>query len=113
MLAPSSTSPLPEAVHWIAAVLTGSVATSTAVIAIAMIGFGFMQGHIAARRSAKAVLGCFIIFGAPTIGAALTGAGAVTSEAPPPRSDAVQPLPPPPPPASYDPYSGASVPPPR
>ena len=102
---------LVEAVQWAAAVMTGPVATAIAVITIAMLGFAFLQGRIDARRAARTILGCFIIFGAPSIAAALAGAQD-TAGPPPPAASAtsVQPTHVTPVPAPYDPYAGASVP---
>lgn len=103
-----------HAVQWIAALLTGSVATAIAVIAIAAIGLAFLQGRIDARRACRTVLGCFIIFGAPSIAAALgaltEGEMAPAARYPSVAEPGIRPVLSVPAPAPYDPYAGASVP---
>ena len=47
--------------------LLGNVATSAAVIAIAVVGFLMLTGRIEWRRGIVVVVGAFIIFGAVTI----------------------------------------------
>src|SRR4051794_19226532 len=100
---------LRDAVQWVAGLATGSAATAVAVISVAWIGFAALQGRIEARKAARIVLGCFVIFGAPSIAAAL--AGSVSSPvslaryAPEPMDQSVPPMPAP---APYDPYAGAS-----
>ena len=77
--------------------LLGSAATSIAIIAIAALGF----------------IGCFIIFGAATVGATLYQLSAKTSPTAPvsqPSPLSPEPLPPPASNMVYDPYAGASVP---
>lgn len=107
-------SSLANAVQWMAALLTGSVATAIAVIAIGAIGLAFLQGRIDARQACRTVLGCFIIFGAPSIAAALEAlTQAQVAQAPQPSTapePVLRPLPSMPAPAPYDPYAGASVP---
>jgi type IV secretion system protein VirB2 len=96
-------------VYWVASALTGSVATAVATIAVAATGFAFLQGRVEARRAARAVFGCFIIFGAPMISSTLIDA-AVGSDLPTPVAAPSQVRASTPPPVSYDPYAGASVP---
>lgn len=100
-----------SAAGWIEGTLLGSVGTTVAVIAIAGLGMAMLQGHVSPRRAIQVVLGCFILFGAPTIARGLVGLGqgasgpvvVVVSVAAP--SDAR-----PAPKANADPYAGASVP---
>jgi hypothetical protein len=98
--------------------MVGSLATAVAIIAIACFGLLLLSGHLSQRRGFQLILGCFIIFGAPTIAAgilnALNATGARASL--PPAAPLAATLPPVPvPPASrsvpYDPYAGASLPP--
>jgi type IV secretory pathway VirB2 component (pilin) len=113
---PAGSSAVVAAVRWIEGTLLGPAATSVAVVCVAAIGLMMLSGRIDFRRAAAIVLGCFILFGAPAIAAALHGlagggapAAAVAEPAwaPPPL-----PVPPPPPPQAPnpDPYAGASVP---
>lgn len=98
--------------QWVAAVATGPVATGVATIAIAAVGFAMLAGRIDVRRGAVVVLGCFIVFGAPTIaGAFMRWAGAggdpgaqLAASVPP-----AAPVPAPPPYQPNDPYAGASL----
>ncbi|QDX27373.1 TrbC/VirB2 family protein [Sphingomonas suaedae] len=106
-----STSALVTAAEWIQGTLLGTLATTIAVIAIAWIGLGMLTGRIDLRRGATVVLGCFVLFGAPTIAAGLmrlgdaSGTRAAEPIALAPPAPIVTPSPVP-----YDPYAGASVP---
>ena len=108
----SSGMAIESAASWFAELLTGSLATMSAVLAIAFVGFAMLQGRLAFRTSARVLLGCAILFGAPTIATAFIGEWREASTAPgmdrratdialPPRSTI--------PPADYDPYAGASL----
>ncbi|WP_343519947.1 TrbC/VirB2 family protein [Sphingomonas sp.] len=111
---PAGTSLLVDAAHWVQGTLLGTLATTLAVIAVAWIGFGMLNGRINLQRGAIVILGCFIVFGAPVIAAGLMRAGEAGSGG----GVAVAPPPAPPPPSApapkpspaYDPYAGASVP---
>jgi type IV secretory pathway VirB2 component (pilin) len=112
-----SSNPVLAASSWVEGALTGPVATSIAVLAIASIGLLMLGGRIDVRRSARVIIGCFIIFGASTIAAgvhwAITGgdSGLPVAEidAPPYYSPAA-PTMPHSVPAATDPYAGAAVP---
>lgn len=88
--------------------MMGELATRVAIIAVASVGYLLLTGRVAYRRGARVIVGCFLLFGAPTIAEGLLGTLVDTSAAPLPTT----PLPPPPLPivASPAPYSGASVP---
>lgn len=106
-----------SASDWLQATFLGTLATSTAIVAIASIGFLMLSGRIDVRRSAQAIFGCFMIFGASTVAAGIVSAVPGRS-----ASDAVAQAPTPPqslptPPAypnanasAFDPYAGAAVP---
>lgn len=64
-------SPIVAAVLWLQGALLGTAATSIAVICVAGVGYQFLMGRIAARRAMTVIVGCFILFGAPSIAAAL------------------------------------------
>lgn len=110
---PTGTSELVTAALWAQGLFLGTVATTIAVVAIAAIGFMMMSGRISWRRGATVVLGCFLLFGAPTIVAGLRGQGATTNQdklvatsvLPQQISNLNNTS------APYDPYAGASVPP--
>lgn len=64
---PAGSSPLLAALEWIQGTLLGNIATSAAVIAVALVGFMMLTGRIEWRRGLTVVIGCFIIFGAVAI----------------------------------------------
>lgn len=108
-IATSDSSAVVEASEWIAGLLTGSLATGIAVIAIAAVGFGMLGGRIDLRRGASAILGCFLLFGAPAIAEALSSlsrseVSAAPDAAPPPSAGPAPNAPP-----QQDPYAGASL----
>jgi type IV secretory pathway VirB2 component (pilin) len=106
------------AVQWIEGTLLGTAATSVAVVCVAAVGLMMLSGRIDVRRGASVVLGCFILFGAPSIAAALHALAAGGAPAPAAAEPVYAPppyVPPPPPPLppprlNPDPYGGASVP---
>lgn len=103
-----------SAILWVQSAMFGTIASAVAVIAIALVGMAMLGGRIDVRHSIRTVLGCFLIFGAPTIAAAFMALVSV------PTAPVIESIPvatplallPPPPPreASFDPYAGASVP---
>jgi type IV secretory pathway VirB2 component (pilin) len=109
---------LTSAAAWVQQALLGSMATSVAVVAVAVVGVLMLSGRVDWRRGARVVAGCFILFGAPAIAAGLQGLVGDSGAGPTIASDPVVVVPVPPlpvlptkPPASsYDPYAGASVP---
>ena len=109
----TSSSAISGALGWIVDLLSGSLATAIAVLSVAMLGFAFLQGRLAVRQGTRVALGAFILFGAPTIAAALAGLAqlgqADTALPPPAPAASLDPVPPPPPP-NPDPYAGASLP---
>lgn len=120
MLMISNHPPFPAilaSVLWARDALLGTVATSVAVICVAVVGFEVLRGHIPVRRLATVIVGCFILFGASDIAAALS---ALASRG---TSDQIDREPPAPvftvPPRTtlkaapdpFDPYAGAAVPP--
>ena len=64
---PAGSSPILSALNWVQGTLLGNVATSAAVIAIAVVGFLMLTGRIEWRRGLVVVVGAFIIFGAVSI----------------------------------------------
>lgn len=108
---PPQPSVIMAATDWVSATLFGPLATSIAIIAIALLGFAMLGGRIPIRRAAYAIIGCFLLFGAKGIADGLRSA---TQGQTPPILAAAPPPPaftPPPPTNSgaYDPYAGASV----
>lgn len=111
---PMGAGALVAAAAWVRALVTGTVATIIATIAVAGVGFLMLQGRLPLRRGIGVVLGCFVIFGAGVIANALmalaTGGRELGPGAPVPISVRPTPVAPPPQPQVYDPYAGASVP---
>ncbi len=64
---PQGSSPISNALDWIQGTLMGKVATTVAVIAVAMVGFLMLTGRMNWRFGATVIVGCFILFGAATI----------------------------------------------
>lgn len=64
---PAGSSPITNAVDWIQGTLMGKVATTVAVIAVAMVGFMMLTGRMNWRYGATVIIGVFILFGAATI----------------------------------------------
>lgn len=62
------------AFEWMQGTLLGTVATTVAVIAVAMVGFMMLTGRMNWRHGAVVILGCFILFGAASIVAGIQAA---------------------------------------
>ncbi|WP_404336929.1 TrbC/VirB2 family protein [Sphingomonas sp. MMS12-HWE2-04] len=111
---PVTPSPLFAAVAWIEHMALGSLATSIAVIAVAVVGLMMLRGRLQVQRGAIVILGCFVLFGAPVLAAGIRGIG--SSMLPPSSPARASPtpssvaLPMPTASSNYDPYAGASVP---
>lgn len=111
---PSGSSALLDALQWVQGMLLGTLATTVAVIAVAWIGIGMLNGRINVQRGATVILGCFIVFGAPSIVSGLiTAAETIGAASEPIIASAPSVSSPPAPlptPTPHDPYAGASVP---
>ena len=64
---PQGSGPIVSALSWLQGTLLGNVATSVAVIAVAMVGFMMLTGRLNWRLGATVIIGCFILFGSATI----------------------------------------------
>ncbi len=64
---PAGSGPLIAALEWLQGTLLGNVATTAAVIAVAVVGLMMLTGRIDWRRGVTVILGAFIIFGAVAI----------------------------------------------
>jgi type IV secretion system protein VirB2 len=64
---PAGSSPLLAALEWVQGTLLGNLATTAAVIAVAVVGFLMLTGRIEWRRGLTVIVGCFVIFGAAAI----------------------------------------------
>ena len=64
---PAGSSPLLSALNWVQGTLLGNLATTAAVIAVALIGYLMLTGRFDWRRGIVVLVGIFIIFGAVTI----------------------------------------------
>jgi type IV secretory pathway VirB2 component (pilin) len=117
---PAGSGAAAAAVEWIEGTLLGTAATSVAVVSVAALGLMMLSGRIDARRAATVILGCFILFGAPAIAAALhalAGGGPAPDAPEPVYARPIYPPPPPPPPPPQppprprnpDPQGGASL----
>ena len=64
---PRGSGPIVSALSWLQGTLLGNVATSVAVIAVAMVGFMMLTGRLNWRVGATVIIGCFILFGSAAI----------------------------------------------
>lgn len=60
----------------VVSLLTGNVARLLAVIAVILVGIGWMFGHIDLRRAGVVIIGIILIFGAAQIVSMITGGSA-------------------------------------
>lgn len=94
---------------WVEALLTGSLASSIAVVAVVVLSWRMLAGRVPLVSIGRVALGCFIMFGAPTIALGIVRAahgdtaGRVVPEAPT-KPDVSRNAP------AYDPYAGAATP---
>lgn len=111
---PAGWTAISGAVFWVQSTLLGTIASAIAMIAVATIGLLMLSGRLDLRRGACTVLGCFLIFGAPTIAAAFMTMAGRAANPPPTQQTTPPPFPAlpasPPRDAIYDPYAGAAVP---
>jgi type IV secretion system protein VirB2 len=70
---PAGSSPLLAALQWVQDTLLGRLATTAAVIAVALIGYLMLTGRFEWRRGLTVLVGIFVIFGAVTIVAGIRG----------------------------------------
>jgi type IV secretion system protein VirB2 len=64
---PAGSSPLLASLEWVQGTLLGNLATTAAVIAVAVVGFLMLTGRIEWRRGLTVIIGTFVIFGASAI----------------------------------------------
>ena len=64
---PAGSSPLLAALTWVQGTLLGNLATTAAVIAVAIIGYLMLTGRFEWRRGLIVLVGIFVIFGAVSI----------------------------------------------
>jgi type IV secretory pathway VirB2 component (pilin) len=112
---PPAGSPVAEGIFWMQSAALGTASTVVAVIAVAAVGLLMLSGRLELRRGLAVVAGCFILFGASAIAAALTGSGGELKEENRPQPGESNRLrgslrAPDQPASAYDPYAGASVP---
>ena len=64
---PACSGPILAALTWVQGTLLGNLATTAAVIAVAIVGLMMLTGRIDWRRGLTVILGAFILFGAASI----------------------------------------------
>jgi type IV secretory pathway VirB2 component (pilin) len=64
---PAGSSPILTALRWIEGTLLGNLATTAAVVAVAVVGLMMLTGRMDWRRGLIVVMGAFIVFGATAI----------------------------------------------
>ena len=75
---PQGSGPIVSALSWLQGTLLGTVATSVAVIAVAMVGFMMLTGRLNWRVGATVIIGCFILFGSAAIVSGIQSTAAVS-----------------------------------
>ena len=75
---PQGSGPVVSALSWLQGTLLGNVATSVAVIAVAMVGFMMLTGRLNWRFGATVIIGCFILFGSAAIVSGIQTTAAVS-----------------------------------
>ena len=85
---------LSTAITTLLALLTGSLATALATIAVAGLGLALLAGRVMWHRAARVVLGCALVFGAGGIAGGLLGLAPAAGT--PDMSADIQPPPAPP-----------------
>ena len=97
-------------IDWVEALMLGEIATALAIVAVAIAGFMMLTGRVRMAGGFRVILGCFVLFGASSIAAALMGSVGDSRqsvqvefdrEAMQPREEL--------PPSENSPYSRASV----
>lgn len=75
---PQGSGPIVSALSWLQGTLLGNVATSVAVIAVAMVGFMMLTGRLNWRLGATVIIGCFVLFGSAAIVSGIQSTAAVS-----------------------------------
>ena len=108
----SESSVISASANWIAGTLTGTLGLSVTVVAVAWFGFMMLRGSLDIGRGLRIVMGCFVLFGAPSIAQGLLELARIGEGSRPTAT--VQPIAAPdatsPKPQGFDPYAGAAVP---
>jgi type IV secretion system protein VirB2 len=71
---PAGSGPIVGAVRWVQESALGPVATSVAVIAVAVVGFMMLTGRMNWKHGITVIVGCFVLFGATAIVAGIQSA---------------------------------------
>jgi type IV secretory pathway VirB2 component (pilin) len=74
---PQGSGPIIAAMSWMQGTLLGNLATTAAVIAVAVCGLMMLTGRMNWRFGATVIMGCFVLFGATAIVAGIQSAAAV------------------------------------
>ena len=64
---PAGSGPILGALQWVQGTLLGNLATTAAVISVAVVGLMMLTGRIDWKRGLTVVVGAFIVFGAAAI----------------------------------------------
>lgn len=105
-------STIESSVGWVAELMTGSIAVTLCILAVAFVGFAMLRGTLPIKRGMFVALGAFVLLAAPVVATGFTSlwqSQSVVSYAPEtfvsedlgPREDL--------PPSDYDPYAGVSL----
>ena len=103
--------PIEASASWMMALVSGDLAATMCILAVALLGFMLMTGRVALKRAALVTVGCFILLSASAMSSAfmmLASARGSSDQAvrsgatamPPERRLSL---------SDYDPYAGASL----
>lgn len=109
----STASPALEgSVNWLSDLMTGSIAVTLCVIAVAFVGFAMLTGRMPIRRGLLTAIGAFVLLAAPIVASGLAQiwqsqssvvyAPDIDADSNMKPRDELDP-------SSYDPYAGASL----
>jgi len=70
---PAGSGPILGALQWVQGTLLGNLATTAAVISVAVVGLMMLTGRIDWKRGLTVIVGAFIVFGAAAIVAGIKG----------------------------------------
>lgn len=101
---------LGAAAGWLTSLVTGGLALTICLMAVALLGLLMFSGRLPVRAGLRTILGCFVLLGAPIIASAFLqfaerNAGSEGQTPPAMISSERAPLPQ----STYDPYAGASL----
>lgn len=103
-------SALLAAANWTAQLVLGTLGTTLALLAVAILGLRMLSGRVSPRDGLQIILGCFVLFGAPAIAAGIMKSVRADQDAWSGGRTAPAAVKLPSRASDFDPYAGAAVP---